>query len=179
MSITPKTKPQMTKPEVMVYLTNANISLEKTPVVVVGMRGYYANTFGVKNRNDRGFDDDAFFLITPRVFKSFNGNVDPSIKRSRIATLIAGIYKAVKWMHKGRYRGYQIVKDTVSRDGLKGLDTGRHGINFHKHQKNKTDSEGCQTLPESQYPEFVECVDRELDHYRQAEFIYLLIDKTK
>ncbi len=179
MSITPQARPQMSRPEVLTYLTAANIDITKSLVVIVGMRGYYANTFGKPGANDIGVDDDAFFVVSPRAFRSFNGNTDPSVKRSKIATLLTGLYQAIKWLHKGKYRGYQITQDRVSREGLTGVDTGRHGINFHYHGSQKTDSEGCQTLPKSQYPEFVKLVDTEMDYYRVNEFIYLLVDKTK
>ena len=178
MSITPNKRPQLTRGEGIAYLTRANIKLKENPVVILGIRGYYANSFGKPRVNDIGYDDDAFFVITPTVFRAFNGNVDPSVRRSRIATLIAGAYKFVKWMHRGKYRGFQITRDKVTRDGLRGIDEGRHGINFHKHQRTKTDSEGCQTIPESQYAEFVKLVDSELDKYSLQEGLYLLIDKA-
>lgn len=173
--ITPKGKPKATRNDIEKYLTQHGIDVDEKKVVLVGVRGYYANTFGKPYLNDRNFYDDALFVVTPDLFMAFNANVDPSKYRSGIATLVEGIYEVVKWRHRGKYEALQIVQDRVTRDGKQGVDIGRHGINFHYGGSNDTWSEGCQTLPQSQYWAFQKLVYHLMDSYRLKSIKYLLV----
>lgn len=165
--------PQLSKNEIQDYLDASGVTDE---ICIVGIRGYYADTFGKPNENDRGFYDDAIFVISPQMFTAFQANVDPSIFRKGIATLKIGIYKAVKHFHHGKYKALQIVRDVVERDGQAGEDVGRHGINFHYGSDNATWSEGCQTLPRSTYTTFIKLVYSLMDANDLSEITYLLID---
>lgn len=158
----PKSKPQLTRSGLMRKIKKHNVDHKKYPLLVVGIRGYYLNTMGKKGANDRGIYDDAIFLVTPDVFASFNANVDPSVFRTRIATLMPGIYYSYKFdTHRGKNKKYwhkaicqRKGKVTVKRDGWKHLDKGNFGINIHRGGRTRTSSLGCQTLPPTQYGAF-------------------------
>jgi len=164
--------PQLTKSQIQHHLDTLGVNDE---VCIVGIRGYYSNSFG-KPGNDRGVYDDAIFVLAPKAFAGFQANVDPSIFKTGIATLKTGIYKAVKHFHQGKYKALQIVKDTVTRDNRAGDDTGRHGINFHYGGENETWSEGCQTLPKSTYSTFLNLVYSLMDANDLKEITYVLIE---
>ncbi len=165
--------PQLTKSEIQHILDTNNINDD---VCIVGIRGYYSNSFGEPG-NDRGVYDDAIFVFAQKAFAAFQANVDPSIFRKGIATLKPGIYKAVKHKHQGKYNALQIVNDTVTRDGKPGDDTGRHGINFHFGGENQTWSEGCQTLPKSTYHVFLDLVYSLMNENKLKEITYVLINQ--
>lgn len=157
-------------------------------VVLLAVRGYYDDSFGMPDVNDRGFYDDAIFVIEPDHVHNFNGNTDPSIRRNGIATLVAP--QAV--LYKPGYHGYQSAYGhqafrqasavTVSRDGgSEESDRGRSPfwINLHRGGNTRTSSEGCQTVPPSQWPEFKPLVDGLLRQYRQDDVCYLLITEEQ
>lgn len=168
--------PKMTREEIERIVKNLGVTSE---VVIVGIRGYYRDTMGKIGANDRGIYDDALFVISPEKFEAFKANVDPSIFRKGIATLKVGIYKVVKWIHKGKYAALQIVNDTVTRDGQNGEFTGRHGINFHYGSETETWSEGCQTLPKSFYWNFLNLVYGEMQKYHIDSIQYVLMDNNQ
>lgn len=165
--------PKMTKEEIQGIVNNSGV---KSDVVIVGIRGYYRDSMGKPGVNDRGIYDDAIFVLSPTKFEAFQANVDPSIFRKGMATLKVGVYKVVKWMHKGKYAALQIVNDVVIRDGKPGEDSGRHGINFHYGSDTQTWSEGCQTLPRSIYWSFLNLVYAEMQKYHLDSIEYVLID---
>lgn len=157
-------------------------------IVLLAVRGYYENTFGVRDGNDRGFYDDAIFVVEPNHVHNFNANTDPSIARNGIATLVAP--QAV--LYKPGYHGYrsaygheafrQASSVKVARDG--GAEQSDHGrspfwINLHRGGNTRTSSEGCQTIPPSQWPEFKPLVDGLLRQYGQGDFYYLLITQDQ
>lgn len=168
--------PKKTKDEIKKILSDNGIILDREKVCIIGIRGYYADTFGKPGVNDRNVYDDAIFVVSENDFGAFQANVDPSVYRHRIAQLVPGVYDAVKWRHKGKYDALQIVKDTVRREGVKNLDTGRHGINFH-YGGSGTWSEGCQTFPQSSYWFFLRKVYSLMDKYGKRSVKYLLIDQ--
>lgn len=155
--IIPKSRPQATREQVIAYACQVTSEEEVKAaigddgVLLVAVRGYYKKTMGDPSRNDRNLYDDALFILTPDKMRSYNWNVDPSKFRKGIASLLAGVYKLVKWRHRGKYAALQIVQDKVVRDQLAGIDTGRHGINLHYGGDSDTWSEGCQTAPQAQY----------------------------
>lgn len=171
-------KPKQTKEETLgkVAQAQAGLSLASEKVFLVGQRGYYRDTYGKPGVNDRGYYDDAIFIVAENFFEGFQANTDPSLFRRGIASLVPGVYEVVKWKHRGRYDALQIVKDTVTRDGESGTDTGRHGINFHYGSESQTWSEGCQTLPRSSYTKFIRAVYSLMNHYAKRSVKYVLLD---
>jgi hypothetical protein len=193
----PPTRPKMTEAEILNLLKPFAIDRIKYPVVVVGIRGYYEDSMGKPQANDRGIYDDAIFIVSPVLFKSFNANTDPSKFRAGtgtgnskgIASLVPGLYFAHKLdMHNGKYLALcqRVMPVKVMRDGASETqykDEGMFGINIHRGGLNTTGSEGCQTIPPSQWTEFIEDVVHELQgccgsKYRSAVVPYLLIDKA-
>lgn len=152
-------------------------------LALVGVRSYYRDTMGRPGTNDRGIYDDALFVISDKVFKPFNGNTDPSIFRKNIATLIPGIH----WYRKGNHGisrpggGYPAFRPAtkneelpVERDGVKVPWPGV-AINIHRGGVNTTSSEGCQTIPPSQWDDFYKSLSGEMDRLKLKEFPYVLI----
>lgn len=158
----------------------------KYPLYVVGVRGYYTDSMGVKGKNDRAIYDDAIFVVSPKVFQSFNGNTDPSAQfKKGLAMLKPDTYYA----HKiGAHKGYQALaqwagKVTVARDGV-GDDTGFFGINIHRGGVTTTSSEGCQTIPPAQWKEFIELVVSEAKRiygkdWSKVTIPYVLFEEPK
>jgi lysozyme len=68
-------------------------------IMLLGIRGYYKKTMGDPSKNDRGIYDDAIFLITPFLYRSYNANTDPSVKRKNVAVLEPGVYYYTKGLH--------------------------------------------------------------------------------
>lgn len=178
----PNSKPQIKKEEIDQIISRFKLDRKMYPVVLVGIRGYYLNTMGVKGKNDRGIYDDALIWNTPNGFASFNGNTDPSAGyRKHLATLKKGV-----WMYKpgnhnsatvGSYPAFRQAADvTVIRDG-EGEDTGQFGINIHKGLPASTSSLGCQTIPPTQWEAFRSYGYSELKRCGQVIFPYILIDE--
>ena len=74
-----------------------------TRLSVVGVRGYYNNSMGKKNVNDRGIYDDGLFIISPDTFTSFNGNTDPSVQYKAGRAMLRSPQRVV---YKPGYHGY-------------------------------------------------------------------------
>ena len=153
-------------------------------MVLLGVRGYYLNSLGVKGRNDRGVYDDALFVCAPHSFSAFNANTDPSSTRKGtgtgagkgIAVLNTGQLQYKPGLHRGKYKAFrQAAEVTVTRDGDPPYeDSGWFGINIHKGGWQTTSSAGCQTLPPEQWEHFRATLNNELAHEGQKQFTYLL-----
>lgn len=148
-------------------------------MIVVGIRGYYLNSMGRPGVNDRGIYDDAIFIHSPSVFAAFNGNTDPSRRRpgtgrgaaKGMAVLDPGtwfVHRLAK--HRGRYLALcqRAGAVSVTRDGIQEdyADRGENfGINIHRGGSASTSSEGCQTIPPSQWDTFIQLVLSEVKRY--------------
>jgi hypothetical protein len=164
----PPSRPRLSRDELHVRLGAFGIDRGHHPLVVVGIRGYYRDTLGAPNVNDRGIYDDAIFIDAPESFASFNGNTDPSSQRPGrgtgagrgMASLNPGVWYAHQFdLHDGRYLALcqRLGQMTVTRDGNPPYpDTGMFGINIHKGGYNTTSSLGCQTIHPDQWPAFIE-----------------------
>lgn len=142
----------------------------KTPCII-GVRGYYKDEMGRKGGNDRGIYDDAIFVIEENLMFSFNANTDPSRYGMNnkigkgLAVLKAGEYQYKIGIHgisKEKSKQYEALiqeeKVSVKRDVTNQEETGFFGINIHRGGENSTSSEGCQTIPPSQWDEFMHVV---------------------
>lgn len=180
-------KPQISKKRINQILSNFKIDLNKYPMLIIGIRGYFLNSLGLEKQNDRGIYDDALIIYTPNVYATFNANVDPSVKflKGR-AVLKKGFYLSHKFdIHGGKTSQYPAIcqrldKVTVVRDG-QGEDTGMFGINIHKGGNTTTSSEGCQTLPPTQWDAFYQLAKSEWvrsygDNWNKKVVPYLLLD---
>lgn len=198
----PNARPQASFAEVENWIKNYVFDRVKYPLFIVGYRGYYEKSMGDPTKNDRNIYDDAAFIISPNIFRSFNYNTDPSAVRKGRGTgsekgmlsLKANeIYFAHKFgIHKGAKAkvGYLAL---VQRMGLvkgfrDGIDVeyypveGSFGANIHKGVRFSTGSEGCQTVPPMQWDEFIDLATDEAkilfaDKWDKVVIPYILIDK--
>lgn len=187
----PKSKPQGTRAFVEKILKFYNVDLDKTPLVLLGVRGYYLDSIGEKGKNDRGDYDDAFFWITKDSLISFNGNTDPSRYRKGrgkgsgkgMASLKEGVWLYKTGIHNGvsPHAAFRQAADViVVRDGLDGdyEEKGQFGINIHRGGVVGTSSLGCQTVPPSQWPAFKELGYLKVKQLNLSKFVYLLTSET-
>lgn len=173
----PSSRPQQKREVTERLLLEAGVT---DKVALVGIRGYYRDSMGEKGKNDRGIYDDAIFVISPDCYVTFNANTDPSRFRKGIATLIPGVHRYRKGNHGiSRGPGYPALRPAtkgemlpVIRDGI-GNDMGV-AINIHKGGRGTTSSEGCQTLPPSQWDSFINLVYEQMDRFGQKTIPYLL-----
>lgn len=179
-SILPKGKPQQKREDSEAILTKFSVS---DNVSLLGIRGYYSETFQPSG-NQRGVYDDAIFVISPDAYVSFNANTDPSIFRKGIATLKAGVHRFKKGKHGlskpgGGYpalRAANVNEELpVTRD--EEGDSLGIAINIHKGGYGTTSSLGCQTIYPDQWDAFINLVYAEMDRYKQKTIPYLLIEK--
>lgn len=179
----PDSKPRLSSAELTKLLEPFAIDRSKYPLLIVGIRGYYADTLGAPGQNDRGIYDDAIFLMSPNVTASFNANTDPAKVRigagmgagKGMASLTPGFWPVYKFdLHKGRYLALcqRAGPVTVLRDGKAEAyeDRGNLGINIHRGGYSTTGSEGCQTIPPDQWPAFIELAQSEAVRLFGAEF---------
>lgn len=153
----PNSKPKLPSIDVRKIL-NKKLPNSTFPVIL-GIRGYYLNSMGKVGENDRGIYDDAIFLILNDRVLPFNANTDPAIYRKGIATLTPGIWTLIAGKHKWNAPdGYPALRQhsnvTVARDN-QANQTGQFGINLHRGGTKTTSSEGCQTIPPTQWNEFI------------------------
>jgi hypothetical protein len=131
--------------------------------------------------NKRGIYDDMIYIIGPKVFHSFEANVDPQYFRKRIANLTTGTWLYKIGTHnitKAKILQYkalvQAAPVTVYRDEV-GLDTGWFGINIHKGSVNSVSSIGCQTIKPKDWDLFINTVETEMKKNKQKTIRYRLI----
>jgi lysozyme len=92
----PSSRPQQAKEKTLAMVIKARI---EDRVALVGIRGYYADSMGVKGKNDRNLYDDAIILLSPSCHATFNANTDPSIFKKGIASLLPGVHRYKKGKH--------------------------------------------------------------------------------
>lgn len=146
--------------------------------IIIGQRGYFRDSMGLAGKNDRGQYDDAIIVLSPRVFKTFNANTDPSKQGDRLAVLEPGVWTMKPWTHHaGTPHEYpcliQAEPVTVLRDnGIR--ETGMFDIEIHQGGYTSTGSLGCQTVWPDQYEEFKNLWKAEMAFYGMARIEYLL-----
>jgi lysozyme len=183
-SIVPPSRPRATR-EIVVAAALREWKKEghTTPLpdfFVFGVRGYYRDTMGKPGKNDRGIYDDAFFILAPECFVAFNGNVDPSRFKPGVATLCDGFHPYKPGNHGitrpgGGYPAFRPATKNeelpVQRDGVRVPWPGV-AINIHRGGENGTSSEGCQTVPPSQWDAFHALVISEFRKTGLSSFWY-------
>lgn len=183
MTIIPATRPAAPRDSVARKIEALLPRAYHADVILYAVRGYFRDTMGAPGRNDRGLYDDAVFVFSPTAFVAFNANVDPSIERAGIATLAPGVYLYRRGRHGiSRGPGYPALRPAtpdealpVYRDGESGISK-RPGIaiNIHRGGETRTSSEGCQTIPPSQWNAFISLVYGELERHAQELIPYIL-----
>jgi lysozyme len=177
----PKSRPQQAKEKSLAMAIKAGI---EDRVVLIGIRGYYSETFQPSG-NQRGIYDDAIILLSPSVHATFNANTDPSVFKKGIAVLKTGIHRFKKGNHgiSKPGGGYPALRPAnakeelpVTRDGEG--DSMGVAINIHRGSRNSTSSLGCQTIYPDQWNGFINLVYSEMDRYKQKTIPYLLVDQT-
>lgn len=189
-------RPRLSRAELESRLEPLRIDYQRYPLVVAGLRGYFAHSsFG----NRRNVYDDALCLYAPDIdlFQAYNGNTDPSKVQpgsgtgqgKGIATLNPGVWYAYRFDQHGGQQRYEAICQraapvTVTRDGRPPYaDTGRFGINIHRGGNFTTSSEGCQTVPPAQWVEFIDsatAAGKRLfgSAFRERVVAYALVDDT-
>lgn len=155
---------------------------------VLGVRAYYDQTIAPTGNNLNAYDD-AFFIVTPNGMTSWNGNTDParygwnSKAGKNMARLRVGCWKFISRMHRGKYQAFgqgdnTVSVDRVRRDGtVEKIDTGNNfGIDLHLGGENGVSSEGCCTVPPSQWNDFRRAVNSLLSGGQLREFDFILTD---
>ena len=177
MSIVPGSRPKQTREQTETVLRQNLMTLDNA--VLVGVRGYYLDSMGKVGRNDQAQYDDAIFLISPTIYKTFNANTDPQKAGYKHAMLSPGKYEFYKGKHKGKYDALRPYPEGVrlpcTRDGVVSTCG---ATNIHKGGYRDTFSEGCQTIWPDQYAEFIRLVYGEMTKYGQKTIRYLLIENS-
>lgn len=192
--IIPATTPRLSREALSERLARAGHVIDRRvhPVIVVGIRGYYLDTMGNAGVNDRGIFDDAIFLDSPTATVAYNGNTDPSRVRvgtpalQGMAVLDPGLYYAHRFdLHKGEYLALcqRNGPVNVTRDGGK-KERGYFGINIHRAGETVTSSEGCQTVPFSQWSGFRSLAISEAkryfgDEWKRRTIPYALLEEVR
>jgi len=177
----PNSRPQQAKEKTLAMVIKSGIV---DRVALVGIRGYYSETFQPSG-NQRGIYDDAIILLSPSVHATFNANTDPTVFKKGIAVLKTGIHRYRKGNHgiSKPGGGYPALRPAnpkeevpVTRDGEG--DSMGIAINIHKGGYNTTSSLGCQTIYPPQWDGFINLVYSEMSRYNQKTIPYLLVENT-
>lgn len=133
---------------------------------IVFIRGYYLDSMGVKGKDDANIYDDACFLVTPEKITSFNANTGPSFPEKGYAMLDLGSYDYYRSYHhiaepKKKYPAMRPYPEGVQLKCTRNnLPSVCQATNLHKGGTNATSfdvvwSQGCLTIPQSQYDEWL------------------------
>lgn len=183
----PPLPPQATLDQVRQWIEQHQSQLRADDhVIVLAKRGYYARTMGPTPLNDRGIYDDACFIVSPTHFSSWNFNVDPSVHRDGVASLVAGVHRYKRGLHGVSFRrpGYPIPafipaaagkRVPVTRDGQQGQTTGV-ALNIHPGGRTTTSSLGCLTVPPPRWAAYYAALDGQLTQHRRQTFPVILMD---
>jgi|RhiMetdeSRZDD1v2_1073273.scaffolds.fasta_scaffold81022_6 hypothetical protein len=193
----PDQKPRLSTAELQELLATVPCEPVDHPLLVVGVRGYYADKLGKPKKNDRNLYDDAIFVHTPFVTASYNANTDPSSYRKGqgtaedtkgMASLKPGLWPVYRFGLHGKSKYFALCqtggKVTVVRDGEPDYeDTGYFGINIHRGGYNTTSSLGCQTIHPTQWDSFISLVKDQAQRLRGADWkgasvTYALVERS-
>jgi lysozyme len=167
-------------------------------------RGYYRDSLGKPGVNDRGINDDAIGFISPDVDYRIQANVDPSVYRTGVSSLVTNqvVWYRPGWHGYASIYGHQAFRQdsavTVRRDGTEGFKKGtvhkKYGVclggglwtdlgfgerfwtNLHRQSGNTTSSLGCQTVPAVLWKAFHALVMAELARVGQDRFPCIILE---
>lgn len=173
---------RITRKEADAYIAKAVVQPPGS-VYVIAIRGYYRDTMGKPGQNDRGIYDDAFILIGPGYFKTFNANTDNRQHGAGKAMLLPGwhVFKP-GWHGYGKASGHAAFRTANAREVLPVLRDGQNGIkdgitiNLHSGGQISTNSDGCQTVVKDQWSQFKREADELLAKNGQKTLPYLLLE---
>ena len=180
-------KPKITRTELIAKLP-IKIDFTKSKLFIIGIRGYYKNTMGVKGKNDINICDDAICILSEDFFETFNGNTDPSKTQKSIATLQPGYYASYRFdTHFGKVLKYPAICQrlgdvNIKREGQGDkIISGKFGINIHKGGYKTTSSLGCQTIHPDQWEDFYNKAKKQAEVYYKEKWnsetiTYILIE---
>jgi hypothetical protein len=181
----PKSRPQMPRDRAVKLLRDNNVHAS---VALLGIRGYYLDSMGVRGANDIGVYDDAIFIVGPEAFISYNANTDPSRHKPGIATLLPGVHLYRRGKHGiSKGAGYDALRPAtpgellpVRRHGEAQVPSARPGqaINIHRGSRHSTSSEGCQTIHPDQWQSFITTVYDQMKRANVERIPYLLLEET-
>lgn len=171
----PRQRPPITRQMAIDLAADAGLTQARTAgaAFILGRRGYYPS-MGQGAGNDRNVYDDAWALVLPDAFETFNTNTDPeNVKVQGRATLAPGIWLMKEVTHHpGTPGAHQClgqaapvlvrrhdtdsyapgtVHDSWGKCEGNGLWRGMFAIQMHCGFYNQTGSEGCQTCHPDQY----------------------------
>lgn len=165
------------------YLIAATVP-HQAAVMILAIRGYFKNTIGKPNVNDRGIYDDAIILIGPNYYKTFNGNTDPRIVKNGVGMLLPGWHLFKQgWHGYGRSTGHKAFRSGNVREVLPGLRDGEYGIkelvtvNIHRGGQYQTNSIACQTIIADQWLTFQRDAYKLMETEGQKIIPYLLVEE--
>jgi hypothetical protein len=143
---------------------------------------------GNPNTNDINLYDDAMILYSNDIYETFNANTDPSfiVKNGReLAVLKTGKYKFYCGKHKNKYNALRAYPEGVVLPCTRnGKDSTCRFINIHKggmtpSSAGVTWSEGCPSIPNNQWRDFIETVYRIMRYKGLKTVDFLLIDNDE
>jgi hypothetical protein len=145
---------------------------------------------GAVGKDDINIYDDACYLVGDgfRLFESYNANTNPSFVRRggrRLAQLNLGGYRFYRGMHRGKYRALRAYPEgVVLKVTREGQPSTAQYINIHKGSTNPASrdivwSEGCLTLPDTQYGDFVLRVWSAMDKHNVDTVRVVLIENRE
>jgi hypothetical protein len=174
---------KLSQAEANKYLLTA-INPHHDPVKVIAIRGYFKNSMGKPGENDRGIFDDAFILIGPNYFKTFNANTDPRVTKNGVGMLLPGWHLFKQgWHGYGKQSGHEAFRTANAREVLPVLRDGQVGIkegvtvNLHKGGQYNTNSIACQTVQADQWLEFKKDAYTLMNKEGQKLLPYLLLEE--
>lgn len=155
--------------------------------VLLFIRGHYLNGMGIVGKDDLNIYDDSCYLVGSdfRLFESYNANTNPSFVRRRgraLAQLNLGEYRFYRGKHRGRYDALRAFPEGVKLPCTReGKPSTAQYINIHKGgtNPNATDrvwSEGCLTIPDTQYPDFISRVYTEMTRASVSTIQVILLE---
>lgn len=187
-------RPQIARTRLLELLTAQAFDVNKilaANVALVGLRGYFADSLGVKDQNDFNLYDDAMLVLERgEIIGRYNANTDPAQREGR-AMLAPGRYLFYRGKHKGRIDAFRAYPEGAVwpcwrlRNGQLERSTCSH-INIHDGGLTNTWSEGCQTLPGKraaavwgdQFAAMRDQVYQLMRNYKEDVIAYYLLDAT-